>query len=195
MLCRHPAHQRSAVENTPQHLPMPRSVSTSGTGIHARSDRDRRTPRRNTSCRCRVIVAWSALQSRAATQQIELLTAFADQAAIAIENVRLFDEVQDKNRQLQLPIRPECSAGNGRTCERVRSAPAWHPSKCSSRWRAMVVPSPAVAILLKCSDWASWLCGHTGLRRDFVRVTATQIKSQAPSRLYTSLYRRDWVTL
>ena len=25
---------------------------------------------------------------------------FADQAAIAIENVRLFDEIQDKNRQL-----------------------------------------------------------------------------------------------
>jgi signal transduction histidine kinase len=35
-------------------------------------------------------------------REIQLLTTFAGQAVIAIENVRLFDEIQDKSRQLEM---------------------------------------------------------------------------------------------
>jgi signal transduction histidine kinase len=49
-----------------------------------------------------VITLTRAMMRPFTQQEIQLVTTFADQAVIAIENVRLFDEIQDKNRQLQL---------------------------------------------------------------------------------------------
>ena len=49
------------------------------------------------------VLTFDALEVRPFTdKQIELVTTFADQAVIAIENVRLFDEIQDKSRQLEV---------------------------------------------------------------------------------------------
>jgi signal transduction histidine kinase len=47
------------------------------------------------------IALWRKVVRPFTDKQIELVETFADQAVIAIENVRLFDEIQDKNRQLQ----------------------------------------------------------------------------------------------
>ena len=49
------------------------------------------------------VLGLTRLQPQAFTnKQIDLMTTFADQAVIAIENVRLFDEIQHKGRQLEI---------------------------------------------------------------------------------------------
>jgi len=59
------------------------------------------------------VVALTRSEPRPFTEkQIELVTTFADQAAIAIENVRLFDEVQAKTRELSEALVYQTGSGN-----------------------------------------------------------------------------------
>src|SRR5262245_34482271 len=46
------------------------------------------------------------------TRQMELVTTFTDQAVIAIENVRLFDEVQERSRELQESLQQQTATAD-----------------------------------------------------------------------------------
>ena len=52
-----------------------------------------------------VIALWRGVVQPFSPKEIELVTTFADQAAIAIENVRLFNEIQAKGRELEVANR------------------------------------------------------------------------------------------
>jgi signal transduction histidine kinase len=52
-----------------------------------------------------VITAWRAEVHPFSDKQMQLVTTFADQAVIAIENVRLFNEIREKGRQLEIANR------------------------------------------------------------------------------------------
>ena len=108
-IARHGARARSIVDGRTVHLPdiaalEPRRVRRRTSAVAASTASRRRSPRR---CCARALPIGAILLRKTepgpfTPRQIELLETFAAQAVIAIENVRLFTEIQEKSRQLEV---------------------------------------------------------------------------------------------
>jgi GAF domain-containing protein len=89
------------------------------------------------------------------TKQIELVTTFADQAVIAIENVRLFDEVQARSRDLSESLEQQTATSE------VLGVISSSPGELEPVFQTMLANATR---LCEASYGTLWLCEGEGFR-------------------------------
>jgi GAF domain-containing protein/HAMP domain-containing protein len=101
--------------------------------------------------------------------QIELVTTFADQAVIAIENVRLFDEVQARTRELQESLEYQTATGD------VLNVISRSPAQIQPVLETIVATAQRLCgaydagILLRDGDWLNVVAHEGPIPVDFAR--------------------------
>jgi GAF domain-containing protein len=96
------------------------------------------------------------------TKQIELVTTFADQAVIAIENVRLFDEVQARSRELSESLEQQTATSE------VLGVISGSPGELEPVFQVMLANATR---LCEASQGTLWLCEGDGFRRTALHGT------------------------
>jgi two-component system NtrC family sensor kinase len=104
-------------------------------------------------------------------KQVELLQTFADQAVIAIENVRLFTELQEKNRALTAAHAQVTEALEQQTAtSEILRVISQSPTDVHPVFDVIVQSAARLCQAQFChASWEAWWCGVT--RKDSCRRT------------------------
>jgi two-component system, NtrC family, sensor kinase len=100
-------------------------------------------------------------------KQIELLTTFADQAVIAIENVRLFDEVQARTRELSEALEQQTATSE------VLQVISSSPGELEPVFQAMLENATRIC---RAKFGVMWLCEGGGFRSVAVHGPAEHVE-------------------
>jgi two-component system, NtrC family, sensor kinase len=101
------------------------------------------------------------------TKQIELATTFADQAVIAIENVRLFDEVQARTRELSEALEQQTATSD------VLQVISSSPGELEPVFQAMLENATRIC---RAKFGVMWLCEGGGFRSVAVHGPAEHVE-------------------
>jgi transcriptional regulator with GAF, ATPase, and Fis domain len=114
-----------------------------------------------------VIILFRPIVREFTARQIELLTTFADQAVIAIENVRLFEEVQARTRELSEALEQQTATSE------VLQVISSSPGELEPVFQAMLENATRIC---RAKFGVMWLCEGGGFRSVAVHGPAEHVE-------------------